>query len=88
MAEEQKYLWINLRFYKSLAEQVLLFGVPRSFILLNAFIAFFFIMNFGFWYIIPVNIGLHFLCIYLAKDDPQFFDCLMVYIKKKNYYST
>lgn len=88
MAEERKYHWINLRFYKSLAEQVLIFGAPKTFIIANLIIAFLFILNFGFWYIVPVNIGLHFLCIYLAKDDPQFFDCLLVYIKKKNYYST
>lgn len=84
----EKRSWVNLSFYKSLAEPALLFGAPKAFILINAFIAFVFIMNFGFWYIIPVNIAIHFLGIYLAKDDPLFFDCLKGYIKKKNYYST
>lgn len=80
--------WINLPFFRALAEQILMFGVPRKLIMLNLYIGFVFIMGFGFWYILLLNILIHFGAIYIAKDDSQFFDALIIYNKKKNYYST
>ena len=78
----------ELPFYRSLTEQILFLGAPRAAIMLNAMVAFLFIINFHFWYILPVNLLFHFGCIYVAKNDDQFFDCLKVYQKKKNYYCT
>ena len=80
--------WYSLPFYRSLTEQILFLGAPRAAIMLNALIAFMFIINFHFWYILPLSVIFHFGCIYLAKNDDQFFDCLKVYQGKKNYYCT
>ena len=91
MADDEKTKaipWQTLPFYRSLAEQVLLFGVPKPVIVLNAVLGYIFIFNFHFFYIIPICLILHVGAIALAKNDTQFFDCLKMYTSKKNYYST
>lgn len=89
MAESKEpVVWANLPFYRSLSEQILLFGAPKSVLILNGVVMILFIVDFDFWYIVPISLAVHFLCIYLSKNDDQFFDCLREYINKKNYYST
>ncbi|MGL5257600.1 MAG: VirB3 family type IV secretion system protein [Proteocatella sp.] len=88
MDENESYPWYGLPFYRSLSEQILMFGAPKGILILNGLLGFLFIVDFNFFWIIPVNILLHFGCIYLAKNDDQFFDCLREYIHKKNYYCT
>ena len=89
MEEDKKTVaWFELPFYRSLTEQILLLGAPKSILSINGAILFLFVVDFNFWWIVPVNIFIHFLCIYLAKNDQQFFDCLREYIHKKNYYCT
>ena len=80
--------WFELPFYRSLTEQILFLGAPRSAIMVNALVAFLFIINVHFFYIIPISLLFHFGCIYVARSDDQFFDCLKVYQTKKNYYCT
>ena len=72
--------WFELPFYRSMTEQILFLGAPRSAIMVNALVAFLFI--------IPISLLFHFGCIYVARSDDQFFDCLKVYQTKKNYYCT
>ncbi len=88
-AEEknEKPAWFSLPFYRSLSEQILIAGVPKGVLAMNAVIMLIFIVDFGFWYIIPISLLMHFGAIYLCKGDDQFFDCLRVYINKKNYYN-
>jgi type IV secretion system protein VirB3 len=89
MNEENESLpWFELPFYRSLSEQILLLGAPKAILILNGLIMVLFIVDFSFWMIIPINLLIHFGCIYLAKNDDQFFDCLRAYIHKKNYYCT
>ena len=89
MAESKEPVaWANLPFYRSLSEQILLFGAPKSVLILNGIVMILFIVDFSFWYIVPISLAVHFFCIYLAKNDDQFFDCLREYVNKKNYYST
>ena len=80
--------WFELPFYRSLTEQILLLGAPKPALLINGLVGFLFIINFRFWYIIPLTILIHFGCIYVAKNDAQFVDCLQAYNSKKNYYCT
>ena len=72
--ETKNVAWFELPFYRSLTEQILFLGAPRSAIMVNALIAFLFIINFHFWYIVPVSLIFHFGCIYVARNDDQFFD--------------
>ena len=77
-----------LPFYRSLSEHVLMPGVPKVVLVLNGLVAFLFVINFHFWYILIVNAIVHFGAIYLAKNDDQFFEALQNYQSKKNFYST
>lgn len=86
--ETKAVAWFELPFYRSLTEQILFLGVPRSAIMVNALVAFLFIINFHFRYILPMSLLFHFGCIYVARSDDQFFNCLRVYQSKKNFYST
>ena len=86
--EETSVSWQELVFYRSLTEQILFMGAPRVAIMLNAVIGFLFILNFHFFYIIPFNVLFHIGCVYVSKNDDQFFDCLRAYQAKKNYYTT
>jgi type IV secretory pathway TrbD component len=86
--DEKSTPWHELPFYRSLSEQILLLGAPKEILILNALAGLLFIVNFHFWLIIPLNLAVHFGCIYVAKNDSQFFDCIREYAKKKNYYCT
>ncbi len=89
MAEKKERVpWQELPFYMALSEQILLLGAPKPVLVINAVVMFIFIIDFHFFYIIPFNLLIHFGCIYLARNDQQFFDCLRAYIPKKSYYST
>lgn len=88
MKEEQVPAGYCLPLFKSLTQQVLIMGVPRAFMVANIAILGIFVMAMHFFYIIPLNVVLHFGAIYLAQNDEQFFDCLRLYLKKKDYYCT
>jgi type IV secretion system protein TrbD len=88
MSEDKSTPWFELPFYRSMSEQILLLGAPKSVLIANGFVLLLFIVDFNFWYIIPISVLVHFSCIYLSKNDDQFFDCLREYVNKKNYYNT
>ena len=77
-----------LGFCRALSEQVLTLGVPKMILVMNGIILYLFAVTFNFYYIVIVNVLIHFGAIYLAKNDEQFFACLQNYQSKKNYYST
>ena len=80
--------WDHLPFYRALTEYILVLGTPRNVIIMNGFITFMFVMYFHFLYIIVLTVVVHCACVYISKDDAQFFDCAGRYFSKKNYYST
>ncbi|MEN6623228.1 MAG: VirB3 family type IV secretion system protein [Smithella sp.] len=88
MSEEKDPLGFRLPLYRSLTEQILLAGAPASVIVANAAIMGIFILSLQFFWIIPLNILIHFGAIYLTKQDPQYFDCLLKYMRTKDYYCT
>lgn len=87
-SEIENIPWQQLPFHRSLSEQILLLGAPKSILIINGMVLLLFIVDFHFWPIIPMSLIVHFGCIYLSKNDEQFFDCLKSYIHKKNYYCT
>ena len=86
MDDMTKVSWVRLPLYRSLTDFLLFMGVPKTFLLINAGVGFFF--GLYFWYIIIVNVLLHFACQYFSSSDPQFFDCFSLYSYKHDYYST
>ena len=87
MAKESSVPWQELPFYLSLSEQLLLLGAPKPVLAINGLVMILVIIDFHFYWIIPINLLVHFGCIYLARNDQQFFDCLRAYVPKKDYYS-
>lgn len=88
MADEETPIGYQLPLYRSLTEQLLIAGAPASIIVWNAALLGIFVMSlFSFW-IIPFNLVIHFGAIYVTRQDNQFFDCLLKYMKKKDYYCT
>lgn len=85
---DENISWTHLPVYRSLTENILVLGVPRSAMILNGAVGAFFLLYFSFYYILLLNVGFHVLCRYLSQDDAQFFDCFNIYIYKDTYYST
>lgn len=86
--EDEASSWYELGFSRGLTEPALVMGVPKMVLIMNALIAVLFIVDFSFWPILIVTAIIHFAAIYVCKGDTQFFDCLLGYMKKKNYYET
>lgn len=80
--------WDHLPFFRGLTDYILVMGTPRQVIVINGFVTFMFVMYFHFLYILALTVIIHCVCVYISKDDPQFFDCVGRYVSKKNYYST
>jgi type IV secretory pathway TrbD component len=73
--------------HRSLTEQILLGGVPRTIAILNGtFIA---ALGLGLhsFMAIPLGIILHVIAVAATRKDPQFFDCFRRHVKQKNFYS-
>ena len=80
--------WQQLPMFRSLTEEILLVGAPKPLIVLNTAVAAVFILTFHFFYILLLNLAVHMVAVSLSKKDGQFFDCLLMYIRQKNYYGT
>jgi len=78
----------RLALFKSMTEQLLMAGAPRSVVVLNGTMAVILIFILHAWYIFPFNLIVHFGAVHLTGKDDQFFDCIKRYIHKKSYYCT
>jgi type IV secretion system protein VirB3 len=78
----------SLPLYRALTEPILLAGAPPQMIVFNAMIFSIFVFSFHFFWIIPLNVIIHFGIIYVTKKDPQAFECLSAYLHQKSSYQT
>ena len=64
--------------------------VPRSCIIWNVGAALLILLTFGlsYWYLLSINLIVHFGVRYFSVEDPQFFECFSRYWTKRDYYST
>lgn len=74
--------------HKSLTQDILLGGVPRTYALLNGAVGAGLGIGGGSWYIIPLFIFIHMALAYAHRTDFQFVDCLRRFFYQKKYYST
>ena len=86
--DEEQPLGFQLPLYRSLTEQILIAGAPKSVIVVNSMVMAIFILSLHFFWILPLNLIIHYGAIYLTKQDDQLFDCLLKYTRSKNYYCT
>lgn len=74
--------------HRSLTEEILLGGVPRSIALLNGTLAAALGLGLQSWFAVPISLVIQLLAAIATKRDPQFFDCFRRHIRQKTYYST
>jgi type IV secretion system protein TrbD len=84
----QKIEGFEIPLHRSLTEQILLGGVPRTIAILNGTVAAAFGIGLQSFYVLPICFVLHLAAVIMTKRDPQFFDCFRRHIKQKRYYST
>lgn len=78
----------RLPLYRSLTEKLLLAGAPKNVIVINAMLAAIFIIPFSFFWILPINLLVYSGSIYFTQKDDHFFECLVRYVRKKDFYCT
>ncbi len=70
----------------SLTQPVLLSGVPRSFMIMNATAAAAITLGLHVWWIgIPLGVVAHGIAYYMTRRDPYFFEALRRHIKHPSY---
>jgi type IV secretion system protein TrbD len=84
----QKIEGFEIPLHRSLTEQILLGGVPRTIAILNGTVAAAFGIGLQSFYVLPICFVSHIAAVIMTKRDPQFFDCFRRHIKQKRYYST
>jgi type IV secretory pathway TrbD component len=72
--------------HKSLTEQILMGGCPRTVAFLNGTLAAAFGLGLHMYQLLFINFMLHIIFIAITKRDPQFFDCFRRHINLKKYY--
>ena len=82
--------WIHLPIYRSLTEYILFLDVPRSCIIWNVGAALLILLTFGlsYWYLLSINLIVHFGVRYFSVEDPQCLEGFSRYWTKRDYYST
>jgi type IV secretion system protein VirB3 len=73
--------------HRSLTEQILLAGVPRTIAILNGTFITALALGLHAFSAVPLGVILHLLAVSATRKDAQFFDCFRRHIKQKNYYS-
>jgi len=72
--------------HKSLTQVIMLGGVPREIAILNGTMTAAIVLGLHSLFGLPVGIVVHFLCVHLAKDDPQFFYIYRRCLRYRAYY--
>ena len=78
----------RIKLHNSLVTPILLAGAPRQFAILNSTIFVALIIGLHAYYLIPIGSITHLIAVWLAKQDPYFFDILLRQIHLKKHYST
>jgi len=73
--------------HKSLTEQILIGGVPRSIALVNGTLVAALGLGLHSFLAFPVGILIHLLALAATRTDPDFFSCFRRHIKQKNLYT-
>ena len=73
--------------HRSLTEQILRAGAPRTFTIMNGTLAA--ALGFGLHsvFALPLCLIMQLAAVAANQTDPQFYDCFMRHIKQKNFYT-
>ena len=73
--------------HKSLTEQILMGGVPRTIALINGTLVAALGLGLHSLLAFPVGILIHLLALAATKADPDFFNCFRRHLRQKNLYT-
>ena len=73
--------------HRSLTEQIMLGGVPRSAAILNGTVVAALGLGLHSFSAIPVGLLFHLLAVAATRTDPQFLDCFRRHLRQKNLYT-
>ncbi|MBJ6749924.1 VirB3 family type IV secretion system protein [Geomonas anaerohicana] len=73
--------------HKSLIDQILIGGVPRTIALVNGTLVAALGLGLHSFLALPVGILVHLLALAATKADPDFFSCFRRHIRQKNIYT-
>lgn len=76
----------TLPVFKSLTERATVLGGPKEVVITNFVLAFAIWAMFETFWMVPFNLIVHFLSIYVNKFDDRFFFCLQKFLYKKKFY--
>ncbi len=83
MADEDGF---EVPVHRSLAEPILIGGVPRTVALLNGTFCFALFLGMHSFWALVVGAALHFLFAYASKKDAQWFEIFKEHIKEQDQY--
>lgn len=61
-------------------------GVPRKFAILNGTLCAAMVLGLRAIYLLPLFAVFHFVAVFFAKKDPNFFEVIMRHLKQKKFY--
>lgn len=73
--------------HKSLTEQILIGGVPRTIALINGTLVAALGLGLHSFLALPVGFLIHVLALAATKADPDFFSCFRRHLRQKNLYT-
>lgn len=73
--------------HRSLTEQILMGGVPRTIAILNGTFVAALGLGLHSFLALPLGIIFHLLAVAATRSDPQFFDCFKRHLRQKNLYT-
>ncbi len=76
----------RISLHNSLTSPIMLGGAPRQFSILNWTVCAALVLGLHAVYLLPLFLVLHFVAVYFAKKDPQFFEVLLRHLKQRRFY--
>lgn len=73
--------------HRSLTEEILLAGVPRTLAIMNGTFIAAFGLGLHSFMAVPLGLVTHILAIAATRKDPQFFDCFRRHVRQKAFYA-
>ena len=73
--------------HKSLTEQILMGGVPRTIALINGTLVAALGLGLHSFLALPVGAAMHLLALAATRADPDFFGCFRRHVRQKNIYT-
>lgn len=80
-------LGFEIPIHRSLTEQILMGGVPRTIAILNGTFVAALGLGLHSFFALPFGIVFHLLAVAATRTDPQFFDCFKRHMRQKNLYT-